>query len=95
MATVTANNAGSASMVKERRRVPSPAEPNAPRFLPLLLTPLVLLVHGYHPFAGDAGIYTAGVRHILQPALYPLNAAFVTPFAQRSVLGKQTAAQRE
>ena len=51
---------------------------------PILLIPVVLLVHGYHPFAGDAGIYVAGVRHILDPALYPLNAAFVMAFAKYS-----------
>jgi hypothetical protein len=56
------------------------------RLAPLLLTPLVLLVHGYHPFAGDAGIYVAGVRHILDPSLYPLNAAFPAAFTRLSVL---------
>ncbi|HEY1810691.1 MAG TPA: hypothetical protein VGG42_19170, partial [Acidobacteriaceae bacterium] len=61
------------------------AVPIADHLLPLLLTPIVLLVHGYHPFAGDAGIYTAGVRHILDPALYPRNAVFVTAFTHRSV----------
>ncbi|HVT96671.1 MAG TPA: hypothetical protein VHE33_04140 [Acidobacteriaceae bacterium] len=54
-------------------------------FAPLLLTPLVLLVHGYHPFAGDAGIYVAGVRHILDPSLYPVNAAFPTAFTRMSI----------
>jgi hypothetical protein len=53
---------------------------------PLLLTPVVLLVHGYHPFAGDAGIYVAGVRHILDPSLYPLNAAFPAAFTRLSIL---------
>ncbi len=52
---------------------------------PLLLTPIVLLVHGYHPYAGDAGIYVAGVRHILDPSLYPLNAVFVTAFTRLSI----------
>ncbi len=50
-----------------------------------LLTPVVLLVHGFHPFAGDAGIYVASVRHILGPSLYPLNAAFVVAFTKFSV----------
>ncbi|MGA7522720.1 MAG: hypothetical protein WBW84_09560 [Acidobacteriaceae bacterium] len=63
----------------------SVADPLLLRILPLLLTPLVLLTHGYHPFAGDAGIYTAGVRHILDPALYPRNAVFVAAFTHRSV----------
>lgn len=52
---------------------------------PILLVPVVLVVHGYHPFAGDAGIYAAGVRHILDPSLYPLNAVFVTAFTRRSI----------
>jgi hypothetical protein len=47
---------------------------------------VVVLVHGYHPFAGDAGIYVAGIRHILDPSLYPLNAAFPTAFTRLSVL---------
>ncbi len=54
------------------------------RLGPVLLTPLVLLIHGYHPFAGDAGIYVASVRHILDPSLYPLNSAFVMAFARLS-----------
>jgi len=52
---------------------------------PLLLTPIVLLVHGFHPYAGDAGIYVAGVRHILDPSLYPLNAAFPAAFTKLSL----------
>jgi hypothetical protein len=55
------------------------------RLAPLLLTPLVLIVSGYHPFAGDAGIYIAAVRHILNPSLYQLNAVFVTAFTRLSV----------
>lgn len=51
---------------------------------PWLFTPVVLLVDGYHPFAGDAGIYTAGIRHLLDPSLYPLNSAFVDAFTRRS-----------
>lgn len=55
------------------------------RIAPWLLTPAVLFVHGYHPFAGDAGIYTAGIRHLLDPSLYPLNSAFVDAFTRRSI----------
>jgi hypothetical protein len=57
-----------------------------------LLTPFVLPVHGYHPFAGDAGIYVAGVRHILDPSLYPLNAAFVAAFTKISAFPWMVAA---
>ncbi|HEX3662972.1 MAG TPA: hypothetical protein VHU89_16165 [Acidobacteriaceae bacterium] len=78
MATFTASNPHLAA-------ASSPANPLAVRLLPLFLTPLALLIHGYHPFAGDAGIYGAGIRHILHPALYPRNAVFVTAFARRSI----------
>jgi hypothetical protein len=54
-------------------------------FAPFLLTPLVLLVHGYHPFASDAGIYVAGIRHILDSSLYPLNAVFPAAFVRLSL----------
>ena len=62
------------------------------RTAPWLLTPVVLLVHGYHPFAGDAGIYTAGIRHILDPSLYRLNSALVDAFTRRSVFAWAVAA---
>jgi hypothetical protein len=41
------------------------------------LTPAILLVHGYHPFADDAVIYVAGIRKLVNPALYRPDAAFV------------------
>ena len=59
---------------------------------PALLTPVVLAVQGYHPLAGDAGIYVAGVRHVLDPKLYPLNAAFVTAFTRLSAFAWAMAA---
>lgn len=52
----------------------------------------MLAVHGYHPFAGDAGIYTSGIRHILDPSLYPLNAAFPDAFTHFSVFAWTVAA---
>ncbi|MGC2618566.1 MAG: hypothetical protein WA414_05950 [Acidobacteriaceae bacterium] len=59
--------------------------PRTTILVPILLTPLVLLISGYHPFAGDAGIYIASVLHILHPALYPLNAVFVAAFTRLSL----------
>lgn len=64
---------------------PSLPRPVALHLLPIFLTPLVLLIHGYHPFANDGGLYVAGIRHILNPALYPRNAVFVTAFTHYSV----------
>ncbi|HEX3435979.1 MAG TPA: hypothetical protein VHT24_04360, partial [Pseudacidobacterium sp.] len=50
-----------------------------------LLTPVVLLIHGYHPFADDAGIYVAGIRKMLDPRLFTVDADFVTAHTRFSV----------
>ena len=43
----------------------------------LLLTGCVLLVHGYHPWAEDGGLYIAGVEYTLNPQLFPQQTPFV------------------
>ncbi len=45
--------------------------------LATVLTPLALAIHGYHPYAEDGGIYVAGVKRLLNPALYGANPVFV------------------
>lgn len=60
---------------------------SSPRWLVLALVPVVLLVHGYHPYADDAGLYVAGLRRILHPTLYPHNGAFVDAQAHWSAFG--------
>jgi hypothetical protein len=42
-----------------------------------VLTPVVLFIHGYHPFADDAEIYTSGIRKLVDPSFYQPDAAFV------------------
>ena len=42
------------------------------------LTPTAVLIHGYHPYAEDGGLYLAGVKRLLDPTLYPHGTAFVT-----------------
>ena len=42
----------------------------------LLLTLGALLIHGYHPWVEDAGIYLPGVEKALHPELFPFNAQF-------------------
>lgn len=44
----------------------------------LLLTPLALLILGYHPYAEDGGLYLAGVEYLLNPSLFPHMREFVT-----------------
>jgi hypothetical protein len=90
--------ASSTALDSTHRAVPAIAGASGPRgfispsLVAALLTPIVLFVHGYHPFAGDAGIYVAGVRHILDPSLYPLNAAFAVAFTRFSAFPSPMAA---
>ena len=50
-----------------------------------LLTFAVPLVHGFHPWAEDGGLYVAGVELCLQPSLFPFDRAFVTAPAHYSL----------
>ena len=56
-----------------------------------LLVPVVLFVHGYHPYADDAGLYVAGLRRLLDPSLYAVNGAFVDAQARWSAFAWLTA----
>src|SRR6185437_1329842 len=56
------------------------------------LTPAVLLVHGYHPFSDDASIYVAGIRELVDPALYKPDAAFVLANTRLSLFAHAIAA---
>lgn len=51
----------------------------------LLLAAGAIAVHGYHPFAEDGEIYIPGIKHILNPALYPYNAAFFESHAHMTL----------
>src|ERR1017187_3371912 len=41
------------------------------------LTLFAVAVDGYHPYAEDGGLYMAGVKRLLDPALYSHGTAFV------------------
>ena len=43
-----------------------------------LLTIFAVAIHGYHPYGEDGGLYVAGVKKLLNPALYPAWTDFVT-----------------
>ncbi len=43
-----------------------------------LLTPAVLLVHGYHPLADDGAVYVTGIKKLANPGLYRSDAVFAT-----------------
>ena len=57
-----------------------------------LLTPFVLLIHGYHPFADDAGIYVAGIRKMLDPSIFSVDSSFVVAHTQLSIFSHVFAA---
>ncbi|HUZ97504.1 MAG TPA: hypothetical protein VMU57_21575 [Edaphobacter sp.] len=57
-----------------------------------ILTALVLMVHGYHPYAEDGGLYMAGVKRLLDPTLYPYGTAFVTEHLRFSLFAPMVAA---
>jgi hypothetical protein len=43
-----------------------------------LITPLVLLVHGYHPLADDGAVYVTGIKKLANPSLYRSDGVFAT-----------------
>jgi hypothetical protein len=76
----------------------TPRAPQQPwsttRWLAILaaLSLATLLVHGYHPLAEDGGLYVAGVEHLLNPALFPHDTAFVTAHLRFSLFAPLVAA---
>jgi hypothetical protein len=51
-----------------------------------------LLIHGYHPFAEDGGLYVAGVEYTLDTSLFPHFTAFVTEHLRFSIFAPTLAA---
>ncbi|WP_348266030.1 hypothetical protein P8936_08875 [Edaphobacter paludis] len=80
--------------------IPSPFSPKVIRkpelrfasILVTLLTAAVLLIHGYHPYAEDGGLYMAGIKRLLDPALYPHDPGFVTGHLRFSLFAPMVAA---
>ena len=56
------------------------------------LTLLAALIEGYHPLAEDGGLYVAGVKRLLNPALYPQHAAFVLEPTRHSIFAPMVVA---
>jgi hypothetical protein len=50
-----------------------------------LLTPAVLLVHGYHPLADDGAVYVTGIKKLANPGLYLSDAVFALSPTRLSV----------
>lgn len=56
------------------------------------LTALSVLTQGFHPLAEDGGLYVAGVKWLLNPQLFPHDAAFVRAHLSYSVFAPCVAA---
>ena len=55
------------------------------------LTLFALLVHGYHPYSEDGGIYVAGIKRLIDPTLYGPHPDFVTEHLRFSVFAPMVA----
>src|SRR5208283_1480835 len=55
------------------------------------LTLFAVAIDGYHPYAEDGGLYMAGVKRLLDPALYPHSTAFVIEPMRHSLFAPMVA----
>jgi hypothetical protein len=56
-----------------------------------ILTLLAFVVHGYHPYAEDGGLYIAGIKRILDPGMYPYHSEFVLEHLRFSLFARVVA----
>ncbi len=69
-----------------------PCERTFPLLLVSALTLFAVAINGYHPYAEDGGLYMAGVKRLLDPALYPHSTAFVLEPMRHSLFAPTVAA---
>jgi hypothetical protein len=67
-------------------------ERSLPFALITLLTACALIIHGYHPYAEDGGLYATGIKLLLNPALYPHSLPFVEAHLRFSFFAPAVAA---
>ena len=70
--------------LRELHRATTVRERRQSLLLATALTPFALIVHGFHPFTEDGGIYLAGAEKLLHPALFPSLSSFVLAPATHS-----------
>ena len=81
MATSLASPVSSERLEREENR----RERSFAAVLVTALTFFALLVHGYHPYAEDGGVYLPEIKRLLDPGLYPLGGDFVVGHLQYSL----------
>lgn len=50
-----------------------------------------ILIHGYHPYVEDGGLYLAGIKRVLHPDLYPYWTGFTTAHLRFSLFAPMVA----
>ncbi len=50
-----------------------------------------VLIHGYHPYVEDGGLYLAGIKRVLHPDLYPYWSGFTTAHLRFSLFAPMAA----
>jgi hypothetical protein len=84
LATSLASPVSSERLEREEYR----RERGFPAVLVTALTFFALLVHGYHPYAEDGGVYLPEIKRLLDPGLYPHGAEFVVGHLQYSLFAR-------
>src|SRR5579863_2305654 len=64
--------------MSDKRGIGLPFFARHPVITMALVTPAVLLVHGYHPLADDGAVYVTGIKKLANPSLYQSDAVFAT-----------------
>jgi hypothetical protein len=81
LATSLVSPLSSAAVERDRHR----RERGLAAWLVTALTLLTVVVHGYHPYAEDGGLYLPEIKRLLHPELYPQGAEFVVGHLRFSI----------
>jgi len=81
LATSLASPVSSAAVERDEHR----RERGRAAWLVTALTLLAVVVHGYHPYAEDGGVYLPEIKRLLRPELYPKGAEFVVGHLRFSI----------
>lgn len=77
---------------KVENRQPQAQLDAVPVLVTAALTVVALLIHGYHPYAEDGGLYLPGVLKLVNPELFPTWSGFVTAQSRYSFFAPAIAA---
>jgi hypothetical protein len=87
LATSLASHLSSAELEREQYR----RERRFAAALVTVLTFFALLIHGYHPYAEDGGLYMPEIKRLVNPGLYPYGTEFVVGHLRYSLFAQTIA----